>query len=71
MDDMTKHITIFDRGYSREKQTEGLAISEAVATGKCNDCGYLNQCESNRGFQFPVFAWCQKRKHQILKSWED
>ena len=62
---MGKHITIFDREYSQEKQAEGLAISEAVATGKCNECGYLNQCESNRGFRF------QKRKHQILKSWEE
>lgn len=53
---MGKHITIFDREYSQEKQAEGLAISEAVATGKCNECGYLNQCESNRGFRFPVFA---------------
>ena len=28
-----KHITIFDRQYSPEKQAEGLAISQAIVYG--------------------------------------
>lgn len=67
---MGKHITIFDRAYPREKQAEGLAISEAVASGKCDKCAFLKQCARDRNFEFPVFAWCQQRKHQILKIWE-
>lgn len=63
------HITMFDRPYPVEKQAEGIAISEAVATGKCNSCGFLRQCESDDRFQFPPLAWCQQRKWQILKEW--
>ena len=68
---MAKHIIVFDRSYPREKQAEGLAISEAVASGKCDKCAFLKQCTKDRDFEFPVFAWCQQRKHQILKAWED
>lgn len=64
---MNQHITMFDRAYTKEKQAEGIAISEAVAFGKCDDCGFLKECESNRNFQFPPTAWCQKRKRQILE----
>ena len=66
---MYKHITMFDQLYPKEKQAEGIAISEAVLTGKCNECGFLNQCKSNGNFQFPLFAWCQQRKRNILKDW--
>lgn len=61
-------ITVFDKVYSKEKQAEGLAVSEAVAFGKCGECGFLKQCEDNRDFRFPVFAWCQQRKQQILRE---
>lgn len=40
---MGQHITVFDMAYQKEKQAEGLAISEAVATGKCNECGLLQR----------------------------
>lgn len=66
---MGQHITVFDMAYPEEKQAEGLAISEAVATGKCNECGFLKQCESDRFFEFPSSAYCQKRKHEILEAW--
>lgn len=63
------NITIFDQPYPKDKQAEGLAISIAVATGKCNDCEFLKQCENDRAFQFPPQAWCQQQKQRILKEW--
>ena len=66
---MKQHITMFDREYPKDKQAEGIAISEAVAFGHCNKCGALKQCSKDVNFQFPVFAWCQQRKSQILKAW--
>lgn len=39
-----KHITMFDRQYSPEKQAEGLAISQAIVYGHCDKCGFLPQC---------------------------
>ncbi len=67
---MLKHITIFDRAYPREKQAEGLAVSEAIVNGQCRKCAFLKECSADKNFEFPVFAWCHQRKHQILKSWE-
>lgn len=64
-------IVIFDElDYPKEKQAEGLAVSEAIVTGKCNECAFLKKCESDSNFQFPVFAWCYQRKLEILKEWE-
>ena len=68
---MGKHFTIFDRAYPREQQAEAIAVSEAVARGKCNNCAFHHQCYRSFNFEFPVFAWCQQRKHQILRSWEE
>lgn len=67
---MKSNVTIFDREYPREKQAEGIAISEAVAYGKCDKCAFLKQCQTDSNFQFHVFAWCHQRKHQIMKEWE-
>lgn len=64
------HITIFDQPYPEDKQAEGIAVSEAVATGRCHACGYLRQCERDQSFKPPVLAWCQQRKSQILKGWK-
>lgn len=55
--------------YPKDKQAEGLAISQAIAIGKCNECRFLKQCESDRNFTFPADAYCQKRKQEILKEW--
>lgn len=68
---MAVHITTFDRQYPMEKQAEGLAVSEAVAGGYCSSCGFLKICESDVSFQFPVFAWCSRRKAEILKEWKE
>lgn len=67
---MKRDITIFDRQYPREKQAEAIAVSEAFGTGRCTRCAFRKQCGSDSNFEFPVFAWCHQRKHQILKEWE-
>lgn len=62
-----KHITMFDRPYPADKQAEGLAISQAIVGGHCDKCGFLQQCSTQGGaFRFPVFAWCMRRKAEIL-----
>lgn len=63
-------ITIFDRPYSYDKIAEGHAIHEAVAEGHCDECGFLEQCKSDTSFRPPVFAWCSRRKAEILKAQE-
>lgn len=64
-----KHITIFDRPYPADKQAEGLAISQAIVGGHCEKCGFLPQCSTQgEAFQFPVFAWCMRRKAEILRD---
>lgn len=67
---MVKHITMFDRSYPKEKQAEGLAISQAIVNGKCDQCRFFKRCASDRNFQFPPEAWCSKRKNEILKGWD-
>lgn len=63
-----RHITVFDRTYSFEKIAEGHAIHEAVAEGHCDQCGFLNRCRTDEAFRPPVFAWCSRRKADILKA---
>lgn len=63
------HITMFDREYPADKQAEGIAIQEAVAEGHCDKCGFLLKCSTDDSFRPPVFAWCFRRKNEILKSW--
>ena len=61
------HVTMFDRPYPPEKQAEGLAISQAIVYGHCDKCGFLSQCSTKgEAFRFPVFAWCMRRKAEIL-----
>ena len=64
-----KHVTMFDRQYPPEKQAEGLAISQAVVQGRCLTCGFYQQCTTDEHFKFPVFAWCSRRKTEILAEW--
>lgn len=64
-----KHITMFDREYPADKQAEGIAIQEAVVEGHCDKCGFLSQCSTDDSFRPPVFAWCFRRKQEILKKW--
>lgn len=66
-----KHVTIFDRPYSYDKIAEGHAIHEAVVEGHCDECCFLEQCKSDTSFRPPVFAWCSRRKAEILKAQED
>lgn len=54
---------------TEEKQAEGLAISQAIVYGHCDKCGFLPQCSTQgEAFQFPVFAWCMRRKEEILRD---
>ena len=68
---MANHVTLFDQEYPADVQAEGLAISEAVTHGHCNSCGFLRVCSTNDTFKPPVFAWCFKRKAEILKEWRE
>jgi len=65
------HITIFDQEYPPDVQAEGIAIQEAVVEQRCNTCPFIARCVSDDTFRPPFFAWCQARKREILKSWED
>ena len=62
-------ITIFDAEYPAEKQAEGLGVSEAVVSGKCDTCKYYPTCTTNEAFAFPVDAACMKIRDRILKEW--
>lgn len=68
MSDYT-HITVFDREYPMDVQAEGIAVSQAVVSGACDKCGFLARCSTDDKFQPPVFAWCSKRKAEILVDW--
>lgn len=51
---------------------EGLAISQAIVYGHCDKCGFLPQCSTQgEAFQFPVFAWCMRRKAEILANMQE
>ena len=65
-----KHITMFDRPYPAEKQAEGIAISQAIVGGHCIKCGFYKKCTTDNRFKFPVFAWCMRRKAEILADWK-
>jgi len=66
-----KHITVFDREYPVDKQAEGIAVQEAVVEGHCDKCGFLCKCSTDDSFRPPIFAWCTRRKHEILKKWKE
>lgn len=61
---------MFDRPYPMDKQAEGIACQQAVMEGHCGQCGFRRQCSTDRDFKFPVFAWCSRRKAEILTEWK-
>lgn len=63
-------VTVFDRAYSPETQAEGQAVSWAVATGACNECGYLATCSRSDGVVWrpPATAACMIRKQELLHT---
>ena len=63
-----KHVAMFDRPYPEDKQAEGLAIYQAVVEGHCDKCGFFSQCSTQDDFKFPEFAWCMRRKTEILAN---
>lgn len=61
----------FDNTYPADLQAEGLAVREAIMTGKCNKCQSFRECNTNEHFVFPQDAFCMVRKNEILKGWKD
>ena len=56
-----------ERWLAYRRPPEVLAISQAIVYGHCDKCGFLPQCSTQgEAFQFPVFAWCMRRKAEIL-----
>ena len=68
MKDKQKLVTIFAEELPREKQAEGIAVSEAVASGECARCMHLPVCEKVETFKPPGGAFCMVRKAEILKG---
>ena len=70
--DTTGHtiVTIFDKAYPAEVQAEGQAVSWAVVTGACDQCGYLTTCANSGGATWspPDTAACMVRKKEILSK---
>lgn len=70
MTDNQNLFTVFTHDQPREKQAEGIAVSEAVAFGKCDRCMHLPVCERVETFKPPSGAACMVRKAEILKGWK-
>ena len=64
-----RHVTVFTDHYPLEKQAEGIAVQAAVAEGHCEKCGFLAKCSTDDSFRPPVFAWCFRKKQEILQEW--
>lgn len=58
-------IMQFDRAYSQDKQIEGIAISQAVVSGKCFECPHYKRCSSDKTFCFPPDAWRMRQKKKM------
>lgn len=65
-----KHIFVYGRPHSDDDQANGTSISQAIAEGHCANCRYLQSCANDDSFRPPVFAWCMKRKSEILAGWK-
>ena len=63
-----KLITLFDRIYPKDKQMEGIAISQAVVSGECFKCPYYKRCSTDEAFCFPSDSVCMKRKKKLLEE---
>lgn len=61
-------IVIFDEPYPPEKIREGIGVNYAFASGACDSCPYLPDCESDRDFQFPKDAACMKHAISLRKE---
>lgn len=64
-----KHVTFVDKNYSLDKQMEGLAIAQAVVSGKCLKCAHYKRCSSGDAtFYPPKDTFCMKRKAELLEK---
>lgn len=62
-----KHITMFDRQYTPEKQAEGLAISQAIVFGHCDKCAFCHNAR-HRGLNsrsLPSHGVCIARQKSL------
>lgn len=53
-----KIITMVNPSISEKNIDLALLVQKAILTGKCNECKYLKECESNRDFKFPSDVRC-------------
>lgn len=58
MKDAKTHVVIFDKPYPPDKIREGIGVNHAFATGACDRCPHLPECESDESFRFPDDAAC-------------
>ncbi len=64
-----KHVIIIDKDVPKEHISEGMAVLQALHTGKCDICTYLKQCEI--GFEdtkFPSDAACMKILNRKMQN---
>lgn len=52
---------------NKETMAETLAITISVADGYCDECKYLNQCQSDYRLVLPTDANCTIVKNEIIK----
>lgn len=60
---------VFDKECEEDKTAEGYAVYDAMITGKCNQCRFLDLCKSGKITVFSPDCWCMKRKKEILDDW--
>lgn len=65
---MNNNVVIFDKPYPSEKIAEGRAVQWAFNSGACNNCNYVQQCETDNKFKFPKNSACMIKKAEILKG---
>ena len=53
-DDMTK-----------DQQAEGIAITIAIVSGKCDICPHIALCSTDDNFKFPEDAFCMGKKREL------
>ena len=66
-----KLITLFDHIYPKDKQMEGIAISQAVVSGECFKCPHYKRCRSDKTFCPPPDTACMKRKKKLMENEKD
>ena len=61
-----KHITMFDRQYTPEKQAEDWQSLRPSCLGIVTSAPFATMLDTGAEFTFPAVAWCMHRKAEIL-----